>query len=122
MRIYIKCSNCNNDISFWTWSSDRVSLKMTHGDKIELDCKNCNTTIKYYVDDFRAKKSKIALIMALIIFIIGTPIALILLWDYIWQTGLHGAFGLILIIGIPSTIYGRINKNDNQRIRLFNRS
>jgi len=122
MRLYIKCSNCSNEISFWTWSSDRVSLKMTHGDKIELDCKNCNTTKKYFIDDLRAKKSKIALIIASIIFIIGTPIVLILLWDYIWQTGLYGALGLILIIGIPSTIYGIINKNDSQRISLFNRS
>lgn len=122
MRLYIKCSDCDHDISFWTWTSERVDLKMTHGDKIELDCKNCNKKSKYYIDDLRAKESKIALIIALIIFIIGTPIALILLWDYIWQTGLYGALGLILIIGIPSTIYGIINKNDSQRVRLFNRS
>jgi hypothetical protein len=122
MRLYIKCSDCKNEISFWTLSSERVNLKMTHGDKIELDCKKCNTTKNYNIDDLRAKKSKIALIIASIIFIIGTPIALILLWDYIWQTGLYGAFGLILIIGIPSTIYGIINKNDNQRVSIFNRS
>lgn len=122
MKLYIKCSDCGNDISFWTWSSDRVSIKMSHGEKIELDCKSCNTTKKYYIDDLRAKKSKVALIIASMIFIIGTPIALILLWDYIWQTGLYGAFGLILIIGIPSTIYGIINKNDMQRVSLFNRS
>jgi len=122
MRLYIKCSDCNNEISFWTWSPDRVNLKMTHGDKIDLDCKKCNTTKKYYIDDLRAKKSKIALLIASIIFIIGTPIALILLWDYIWQTGLYGAFGLILIIGIPSTIYGIINKNDSQRVSIFNHS
>jgi hypothetical protein len=122
MRLYIKCSECSKDISFWTWSSDRVSIKMTHGEKIGLDCKSCNTTKEYYIDDLRAKKSKIASIIASVIFIIGTPIALILLWDYIWQTRLYGAFGLILIIGIPTTIYGIINKNDSQRVRLFNRS
>jgi hypothetical protein len=122
MRIYIKCSDCSNNISLWTWSSDKVDLKMTHGDKIELECKNCKTIKKYNIEDLRAKKSKIALIIASIIFIIGTPIALILIWDYIWQTGLYGAFGLILIIGFPSIIYGIINKNDSQRVRLFNRS
>lgn len=122
MRLYIKCSVCKHEISFWTWSSDRINLKITHGDKIELECKKCNTAKKYYLDDLRAKKSKFALLIASIIFIIGTPLALILLWDYIWQTGLYGAFGLILIIGIPSTIYGIISKNDRQRVSLFNRS
>lgn len=122
MKLYIKCSDCDKEISFWTWSSERVDLKMTHGDKIELDCKNCDTIKKYYIDDLRAKKSKIALMISAILFIIGTPIALILLWDYIWQTGLYGALGLILIISVPSTIYGIVNKNDSQRVSLFNRS
>lgn len=122
MRLYIKCSYCKTEISFWTWLSDRVDLKMKHGEKIGLKCKNCNSTKKYFINDLKAKKSMIALITALIIFIVGTPIALMLLWDYIWQTGLYGAFGLILIIGIPSSIYMIINKNDQDRVRFFNRS
>ncbi|MFB6320728.1 hypothetical protein [Saccharicrinis sp. FJH54] len=122
MKLYIKCSECKKEISFWTWSPEKVDLKMIHGDKIELKCKSCNSIKKYYIDNLRAKKSKIALLMASSIFILGTPITLILLWDYIWQSGLYGAFVLILIIGIPSTIYGIINKNDSQRVSLFNRS
>jgi predicted membrane channel-forming protein YqfA (hemolysin III family) len=92
------------------------------GGKIELNCKACNKTDKYSIDDLKAKESKIAILIGLLILIIGTPITLILLWDYIWQSGLYSAFGLILIIGIPGSIYMIINKNDQNRVRVFNRS
>jgi predicted membrane channel-forming protein YqfA (hemolysin III family) len=95
---------------------------MKHGDKIELHCKSCNKTDKYSIDDLKAKESKIAILIGLLILIIGTPITLILLWDYIWQSGLYSAFGLILIIGIPGYVYMIINKNDQNRVRIFNRS
>ena len=112
MKLYIECSDCKKNISFWTWSSDRIDLKMKHGDKIKLKCKNCNSTRKYYIDNLKAKKSKVALLLALIIFVIGTPISLILLWNYVRQSGLYSALGLIFIISIPSSIYGIINKNE----------
>lgn len=95
---------------------------MKHGDKIEIKCKACNKTKKYAIDDLRARESKIAALIGLVVLIIGTPIVFILLWDSIWQSGLYGAFGLILIIGIPGSVYMIINKNDHNKVSSFNRS
>lgn len=95
---------------------------MKHGDRIELHCKACNKMDKYPIDDLKAKESKIAILIGLLVLFLGTLIVLILLWDYIWQTGLYDALGLILIITIPSSIYVIINRNENQRVRLFNNS
>ena len=122
MRLFSTCTDCKNEISIRNWATTRVDLKMKHGDKIELHCNSCNKTDKYSIDDLKARKSKIALLIGLLILIVGTPITLILLRDYIWQSGLYSAFGLILIIGIPGSIYMIINKNDHNRVRLFNRS
>jgi len=112
MNLHTKCIDCKNEIIIKSWVSTRVDLKMMHGDKIELKCKACNRINKYDIDDLKARESKIAALIALVILVIGTPNAMILLWDSIWQSGLYGAYGLILIIGIPGSVYLIINKND----------
>ena len=55
MKLFIKCANCKSIISFRTWCVDRVSLKMSKGDKIDLICKQCNKSNTYDVDDFKAR-------------------------------------------------------------------
>lgn len=66
-----------------SWVSTRVDLKMKFSDKIEINCKNCNRTNKYSIDDLKARESKIAALIGLVVLIIGTPVILILLWDFI---------------------------------------
>ncbi len=122
MYVFARCETCSKKIKFWTWANNRVDLKMKHGDNIEIKCKFCNKTDKYSINDLKAKDSKIAIFTGLFVLIIGTPIVLILLWDYIFQSGLYSAFGLILIIGIPGLIYMIISKNDQSRVSNFNRS
>ena len=41
MRLYTNCHNCENEIRFSSWESDRVELSKSKGDKIELTCKDC---------------------------------------------------------------------------------
>jgi len=122
MKLYTKCIDCKSDLMIKSWVSTRVDLKMKLGDKMEITCKNCNRTNKYSIDDLKARESKIAALIGLVVLVIGTPFILILLWDYIWQTGLYGAFGLILIIGIPGSVFMIINKNEQSRVSSFNRS
>ncbi|MBA7527513.1 hypothetical protein ES705_19689 [subsurface metagenome] len=122
MKIYTKCPYCKAEISFWSWSKDKVELKMTQSDKIVLTCKKCHKINNCIVDDFRAKESKIAILVGVIVFAIGTPVLLVTLWDYIWLTGYYRVLALLTIILIPSTIYGIINKNDQRRVKLFNQS
>lgn len=122
MKVYQKCSNCGSLISKWTWEQDKFGLIKKYGDKIELTCKECSNKDTYLCNDFKAKESKIAILVAAIIFFVGTPILLILLWDKIWQTALYGALGLIIVISIPVMVFRIINTNDSNRVRYFNHS
>ena len=122
MKIYARCKECKSEIALWTRAANRVDLKMKHRDSIELHCKLCNKIYKYSIDELKAKQSKIALLTGALILITGAPVIIILLWDYIWKSGLYNAFGLILIIGIPGCVYTIISKNDQIRVNNFNRS
>lgn len=122
MRLYVTCKYCKKELSKWLWISDRVELKKDKGDSIELFCKSCNNKERYNIDNLKAQESKVALIIGLLIFLLGTPTILILLWDYIWLSGVYGVIGILSIVLIPSIIYGIINKNETNRIRAFNRS
>jgi SNF family Na+-dependent transporter len=95
---------------------------MKHGDSIELYCVKCNDRSKYAVSNFKAKRSKLAIIIALSVFLIGTPCLLIVLWDTIWDAGLRASFGLIAVLVIPITVFRIINNNEDNRISIFNRS
>ena len=104
------------------WISDRVELKRTKGESIDMYCKKCNKKGKYDIDNLKAQESKVALIIGLLIFLIGTPVLLIILWDYIWLSGIYGVVSLLSIVLVPSLIYGIINKNEMNRVRTFNGS
>jgi hypothetical protein len=109
------------DISLWTWYSDRIDFKKSNKDFINLTCKKCKQTDRYNIDNVKAKESNTAQIIALSIFLIGTPVLLIFLWDYIFKiNNIYAILILILPLIVPSLIYSIIIKNDRQRVRLFN--
>ena len=123
MKLFTNCSNCKTEISFSTWYSDRVEFKKSKGDNVKLTCKSCNKTDKYHINSIKAKKSKFALLIAFIIFLIGTPILLLFLWDYFLKVNyFYGMLGLLIPLTIPSVIYMVISKNESSRVRLFNNS
>ena len=76
MNIYTSCNHCKKEIRYFIWASDRVQLSMEKGKLIELTCKYCGTRKKYHLNSFYAKENKLALIIALILFLCGTPIVL----------------------------------------------
>lgn len=123
MKVYTKCKKCKSDISFSTWETDRVGLKMSKGNSLKLTCKKCNFSGNYAIDGFKAKESKIAHLIALLVFLIGTPILFALLWDKMFKTNnIYTIFGLVIPLIIPSTIFGIISRNDRLRVCTFNRS
>lgn len=122
MKLYISCSNCREEIGIRTWATNRVDLKMKHGQVMKLHCNHCKKINKYTIDELKAKDSKIAILIGLLVLIVGTPTILVLLWSYIWKSGLYAVLGLTAIIGIPSLVYSVIRKNDLNRVRNFNRS
>mgnify|MGYP006995672951 CR=1 FL=1 len=121
MRLYANCHNCRNEIRFSTSEPDRVELSKSKGNKIELTCNHCGQTDSYHVNKIKATESKIAQIIGLIIFIVGTPLTLYLIWGYIFRfTYIYVIAGLIGLIGIPFMIYAIIEKEQRKKIRLFN--
>ncbi|MCT4645989.1 MAG: hypothetical protein N4A74_13470, partial [Carboxylicivirga sp.] len=85
MRLYTNCHNCKKEIRFSGWESDRVELSKSKGDKIELTCKSCGQKSVYHINRINATESKITRIIGLIIFLVGTPLTLLWIWDYIFQ-------------------------------------
>jgi hypothetical protein len=117
MRISTECKKCSKVINTFTSASDRVELARMKGEKFKMKCKYCNSEEEYHVDDFEAEKSKLAMIMALLIFIIGTPLVIIFFKDILLRYSYLIISGLVLIPGI---IYGLIMKTHRERVYAFN--
>ncbi len=121
MLLYTNCHNCRKEIRFSTSEPDRVELSKSKGEKIELTCKHCGQTDFYHVNKINATESRIAQIIGLTIFVIGTPLTLYLIWDYLFRfLYIYVIAGLIGIIGVPFMIYGIIEKEQRRKVRLFN--
>jgi ABC-type sulfate transport system permease component len=96
---------------------------MEKGDLMELSCKVCNKHGKYSIENIEAKTSKISIIIAGLIFLVGTPLLFVILQDYIFNLNhIYSIVFLTLPIAFPSLVYGIILKNDRQRVKIFNQS
>jgi len=121
MKLYTNCHNCKKEIRFSSWESDRVELSKSKGDKIELTCKNCGRKDLYHVNRIKATESKFAQIIGLIIFLVGTPLVFLWIWDYIFQSDyIYVIAGLIGMIGVPFMIYSVIEREQRKKVRQFN--
>ncbi len=121
MRLYTNCHNCKKEIRFSSWESDRVELSRSKGDKIELTCKNCGHKDFYHINRIQATESKIAQIIGLTIFLAGTPLVFLWIWDYIFQFAyIYVIVGLVGMIGFPFMIYSVIEREQRKKVRQFN--
>ncbi len=121
MRLYTNCHNCKKEIRFSSWESDRVELSKSKGDKIELTCKSCRQIDFYHINTINATENKIARIIGLIIFLVGTPLTLLWNWDYIFQsTYIYVIAGLVGFICVPFMIYSLIEREQRKKVSQFN--
>jgi len=121
MKLQTTCKECKSEIVFHTWKTDRINLEMEKGKYIELRCKRCGITNKYHLNEIKAKESKVALIFGLLIFVLGTPILLLISWKISFQSmNIYFISGIIALIGIPLLIYTLIEKNEITKVRNFN--
>jgi len=121
MRLYTNCNNCKKEIRFSSWESDRVELSKSKGNNIELTCSNCQHQDFYHVNRINAIESKIAQIIGLTIFLVGTPLMFLWIWDYMIQfTYIYVIAGLVGIIGVPFMIYSVFEREQRKKIRQFN--
>jgi hypothetical protein len=121
MILYTICNSCKNTIKLPFSEFSRADIAMKKGDFIELRCNKCYNKDKYHLNNIMAKKSPIAVIISLIIFILGTPLLLYFLGDYFFRTTNLKVIGLLIgIVGIPTIMYNLINKEEQKKVSGFN--
>ncbi|MBR9860224.1 hypothetical protein GYB22_05660 [bacterium] len=120
MRVYTNCPKCNTEISTSTTKNTRVEFVMKYGETKNIKCKQCNTETEVHVDELEAKPSRFALIVALIVLFIGTPLFFFGI-NTLYSSS--GARTYIIIGGfliVPFMIYNSIRKQDEARVKMFN--
>ena len=96
---------------------------MEKGNYRKIDCENCTQKSTISVNKFYAKKSKLIIILAGIVFLVGTFIGLYFLVNIIIELktyfGIYvAAYGLL----IPIWIYSILNDHDRDRVIAFNQT
>lgn len=121
MRLYTDCHNCHKQINFFSLAEDRGEL-FRDKDSVEFNliCKKCNQKSQYHVNKIYAKENKLALVIGLTFFLIGTPITICLLWEYLLKVDPFSISYFLGVIAIPFTIYSLIKKTQHKKVRLFN--
>lgn len=123
MRIYTQCTNCSEEISYKTRAKTRVDLVMQEGEQISIECWNCSQQQERVPNDFVAKPEKLAQWVAGFIFLFGT-IGLVFFFLPIFE--LRGGIFWTLVVGAlvltPLSAWHAINKQDRERVNVFNRN
>ncbi len=101
-------------------ANDRIELKMKYGEKIELTCKSCKTKKKYKINDIKAEQGIVSLVSFVVVLVL-IVLAIYFLWDYAIHQSSSRYLIPVAILGI-SLIYSTINKEENNKVRNFNRS
>ena len=122
MRVFGKCNNCNHEIGFRTFDNTQVDFAKNNGEFKTIACENCGSENKFHVDELFAKESKFAHIVALLIFIIGTPLTFFILNPILISERNHY---MIYFIGgfmlVPVVAFRIIKRQDQTRVSSFNR-
>lgn len=123
MLLQARCHECKASISWRIFTTDRVELSKTHGEHIEMRCKECGAIDNYHVDELKAQNSRQLKLIALLIMIAGTALIIFLLRDYLFHyDGSLYLFAVIaVIIAIPSFMFRILTKSEQQKLKRFNR-
>lgn len=117
MRIFSVCKSCKTQLSLFISEETRAEYSMNNGDFKNLNCKNCGSNSKIHINDFIAKRSYLAEILGLIIFLVGTCSLLFFSVELFEKGYIYLDFGLLLL---PIAIFIVIKQNGETRVRSFN--
>jgi|SRR5690606_20794735 hypothetical protein len=123
MKIYGQCGNCKDEINYSTSANTRIQFAMRNEENLTLTCTNCQIKTTFHVDELYARESKVAHIVAGLIFLLGTPLILFLFSPVFlintnpFVTYIFGGFLLI-----PVIVFGIIKQQDRTRVNCFNRN
>lgn len=122
MTLTVACKACRQIIRFNVmWVSDRVELSKKKGENIDIKCK-CGHSDSYHVDDITADNNRAISILSSVIFLIGTPIIVYVIWKTIG--GVNYPYAVAGLLGggvIPFIIYLTITKSQRDKQSTFNR-
>ena len=107
MQLYCECPNCESINNFTSYSSTRVDFAMDIGDEKSVHCSNCGYDNDIHVNSMFAKKSKLALIIAISFVAIGLPVLLYISLYLMKNTIIIGTY-----IVAPFVIFMMINKDE----------
>lgn len=122
MKVYGKCKNCSTEIACRTNAHTRVEFAMQDGENRTLKCKDCETENKFHVDELYANPSKIAQLIAGLVFLIGTPLTFFLVNPIFESNRNHY---VIYVVGgfllVPVLVYAVLTRQEQKRVSDFNR-
>lgn len=122
MTLYTYCENCKNEINLPFSDYSRTDIMKKKGDFIELSCKKCWHNDLYHLNKIKAKKSQLATIVSLVIFIVGTPLLFYYIGNFFFRTTNINIIGLLFgFVAIPTVIYNLIQKEEKNKVINFNR-
>jgi hypothetical protein len=122
MTLTVACKSCRQIIRFnvW-WISDRVELMKKKGENIDVKCK-CGHADSYHVNDITAGNNRVISILSSVIFLVGTPVIIYIIWRTIG--GVNYPYAVAALLGggvIPFLIYLTITKSQQDKLSTFNR-
>ncbi len=122
MKVYGKCKKCSTEIAYRTNAHTRVEFAMQDGENRTLNCKDCETENKFHVDELYANPSKIAQLIAGLVFLIGTPLTFFLVNPIFESNRNHY---VIYVVGgfllVPVLVYAVLTRQEQKRVSDFNR-
>lgn len=122
MKLFGKCPQCKSEVSFYSDSSTRVEFSMREGKTKKISCDECGSVSELSINNIYTKKSNLALLIAGLIFLVGTPLIIYSFKDILFS--LKGPYSVLAISGLfvlPSIVYFIIQKEDQNRVSTFNR-
>lgn len=117
MKLVTLCPNCKRKNTLKQKATDRYKLSLKVGESFDLKCRSCLVSNHFSVNDVSAESGFIKLISFLASLAI-IAIGFLLLRQYF----LISTWWLVpMLIGIPVSFYAALSKEENNRIRAFNR-
>lgn len=123
MKLYSKCSNCKGEMMLKSDFHTRVESAMNEGKINKVLCKHCGAENNVHVNEIYTRESKLALVIALLVFSIGTPLTILLMLKVFSTVSVNHYVILIAggILLIPVLIFIVISKEEQTRVSSFNR-
>jgi len=122
MKLFTLCNQCQKEISVSARAMTRPEMALRKGSSLALQCKYCGHKDHYHLNRIMATESKAALLTAVAVLLIGTPLAFYFMQDFIFRSiNIYFIAALAITISIPSVIYAIMRKEQQNAVRQFNR-